>query len=191
MAELRVGLFVAAAIIFALLAGLFRSYLQAIAVMGIVPVAAAAAIVGHALLGRDLSVVSLFGIIALCGLAVNGGLVLTQEMNRRSRVEGEGVFDAASAAARRRFRPILLTSLTTFVGLAPMIFETDPQALFLVPMAIALGFGTLVSGVLVLFGVPAALLAVEDAKHIARAESVERQERVPGISRERPADAIA
>lgn len=171
MAELRVGLVLAGAIIFALLAGLFRSYLQAIAVMGIVPVAAAAAIVGHVVLGRDLSVVSLFGIIALCGLAVNGGLVLTQEMNRRVRGEGEDVFDAAAGAARRRFRPILLTSLTTFAGLAPMIFETDPQALFLVPMAIALGFGTLVSGILVLFGVPAALLAVEDGKRLMLGEA--------------------
>ncbi|MEO1717141.1 MAG: efflux RND transporter permease subunit [Planctomycetota bacterium] len=166
MAELRVGLIVAGAVIFALLAGLFRSYLQAVAVMGIIPVAAAAAIVGHVVLGRDLSIVSLFGIIALCGLAVNGGLVLTQEMNRRHREEREPVFDAALGAARRRFRPILLTSLTTFAGLAPMIFETDPQALFLVPMAIALGFGTLVSGVLVLFGVPAALLAVKDGERL-------------------------
>lgn len=166
MAELRVGLLVAGAVIFALLAGLFRSYLQAVAVMGIVPVAAAAAIVGHVLLGSDLSVVSLFGIIALCGLAVNGGLVLTQEMNRRMRDAEEPAFEAAAGAARRRFRPILLTSLTTFAGLAPMIFETDPQTLFLVPMAISLGFGTLFSGVLVLYGVPAALLTVEDCKRL-------------------------
>lgn len=164
MAELQIGLFFATAIIFALLAGLFRSYLKAIAVMGIIPVAAAAAIVGHVVMGQDLSVVSLFGIIALCGLAVNGGLVLTQEMIRRLREQNETPHDAALMAARRRLRPIVLTSLTTFAGLSPMIFETDPQALFLVPMAISLGFGILVSGFVVLFGVPAALLVVEDIK---------------------------
>ncbi|MEM6560773.1 MAG: efflux RND transporter permease subunit, partial [Planctomycetota bacterium] len=119
-------------------------------------------IFGHVLLGYDLSVVSLFGIIAVSGLAVNGGLVLVKEANRRRDEEDADPLAAAAGASRRRLRPILLTSLTTFAGLAPMILETDPQALFLVPMAIALGLGTLVSGLVLPIAVPAGLLAVND-----------------------------
>lgn len=143
MAELQLGLAVAMLACFALLAALFRSYMQALIVMTAVPCAVAAALAGHVLLGYDLSVVSVFGMIALSGLVVNGGLVLNQEINRLLAEEGLPIREAVVRAARRRFRPILLTSLTTFAGLAPMIFETSSQARFLVPMAIALGFGTL------------------------------------------------
>ena len=168
MARLRSGLLIAAIIIYALLAALFRSHAQALVVMSVVPLAAAAAVLGHVLLRYDLSVVSLFGIIAVGGLAVNGGLVLVKEANRRRDEESEEPLEAAVGAARRRLRPILLTSLTTFAGLFPMILETDPQALFLVPMAIALGVGTLISGLLLPFTVPAGLMVVDDLARLAR-----------------------
>ncbi|MEM1223052.1 MAG: efflux RND transporter permease subunit [Verrucomicrobiota bacterium] len=162
MKRLQLGLAIAGFAVFALLASLFRSYIQAVLVLSIIPIAIAATIVGHIVLGHDLSVISLFGIIALSGLAINGGLVFTQEMNRRREAEGLSDFDAALTAAQRRFRPILLTSLTTFAGLSPMIFETDPQALFLVPMAIALGLGSLISGLVLLFTLPAAMMIWSD-----------------------------
>ncbi len=168
MERLQLGLIIAGFAIFGLLASLFRSYGQAMLVLGIIPVAIAATIVGHVLLGHDLSIISLFGIIALSGLSINGGLVFTQEMNRRLRFEGHAPMEAALGAARRRFRPILLTSLTTFVGLSPMIFETDPQALFLVPMAIALGLGSLISGLTLLFTLPAAMLIYTDFQSLLK-----------------------
>jgi len=161
LAELSLGLVLALAAIFALLAGLFRSYAQALVTMLSIPFALAAAMWAHVALGHDLSVVSLFGMLALCGLVVNAGLVLNTEINTRL-AAGMPLGEAVVAAARRRFRPVILTSLTTFAGLVPMITETAPQALFLVPMAIALGFGVLVSGLLLLAWVPAGRLLLAD-----------------------------
>ncbi len=162
MDQLSVGLIIAGVVVFGLLAALLRSYGQAVLVLTAIPVAAAAAIAGHVLRGSDFSVVSLFGIIALGGLAINGSFVLAQEFNRLRQAEEMGVHTAAVGAARRRFRPIFLTSVTTFAGLSPMIFETDPQALFLVPMAIALGFGTLLSGMAIVFVLPCLLVVHAD-----------------------------
>ncbi len=156
MDELRLGLAIAMVLIFAMLAGLFRSYAQAVFVMLTIPFATGAALFGHVLLGYDLSIVSVFGMIALSGLSVNGGLVFNQEINRLLRETDMSLEEAIIAAGRRRFRPILLTSLTTFAGLVPMIFETSSQARFLVPMAISLGFGTLLAAPVVIL-LPASL----------------------------------
>ena len=145
MDELSLGLIIALLVIFAMLAALFRSYIEGFIISLIIPFGAASALFGHVLMGYDLSIVSLFGIMALSGMVVNGGLVLNEEINRLLHEERMPLEEAVVAAGRRRFRPIVLTSLTTFAGLAPMIFETSSQALFLVPMAIALGFGTLLS----------------------------------------------
>jgi multidrug efflux pump subunit AcrB len=144
--------------VFALTAALFRSYAQASIVMLTIPYSVAAAVAGHVLMGFDLSSVSIFGMIALGGLVVNGALVLTLRIN--DLVAGEGS-DALIQAARSRFRPIVLTSMTTTAGLAPMLFETSTQALFLVPMAIALSFGTVASTFVVLLLLPA-LYAIHD-----------------------------
>ncbi len=154
MRALLWGLGASLAVIFGMLAAIYRSYSEALITMLVVPFAIAAALLGHIVMGYDLSVVSVLGIIATCGVVVNGGLVLTVTMND---LIARGVpFDvAALEASKRRFRPILLTSLTTFVGLAPMIFETSPQARYLVPMAIALGFGIMFSAAVVLFMMPA------------------------------------
>ncbi|MDJ0739312.1 MAG: efflux RND transporter permease subunit [Gammaproteobacteria bacterium] len=146
------GLMWAGLAIFALTAALFRSYAQAVIVMLTIPYSVAAAIAGHVLMGFDLSSVSVFGMIALGGLVVNGSLVLTLRYNGLLR---DGHADPLAAAARSRFRPIVLTSLTTTVGLVPMLFETSTQALYLVPMAIALSFGTVASTFVVLLLIPA------------------------------------
>ncbi|MGD2108627.1 MAG: efflux RND transporter permease subunit [Phycisphaerae bacterium] len=163
MRVLMWGLSISLAIIFAVLAGLFRSYMQALIVMTVVPYAIAAALVGHVVMGYELSVVSVLGIIATCGVVVNGGLVLTVTMNEMRRA-GASPEQAALEASKRRFRPVILTSLTTFFGLAPMISETSAQARYLVPMAIALGFGILFSAAVVLFTIPVCHLVVESAR---------------------------
>ena len=147
--------------IFALTAALFRSYAQATIVMLTIPYSVGAAIAGHVLLGFDLSSVSIFGMIALGGLVVNGALVLTLRYNT---LLASGDPAALAEAARARFRPIVLTSLTTTVGLIPMLFETSTQALYLVPMAIALSFGTVASVFVVLLLIPALHLIVDDIR---------------------------
>jgi len=146
------GLMWAALAIFALTAALFRSYAQAVIIMLTIPYSVGAAVAGHVLLGFDLSSVSIFGMIALGGLVVNGALVLTLRYND---LRSHAPSGALLEAARSRFRPIVLTSLTTTAGLFPMLFEHSTQALFLVPMAIALSFGTVASTFVVLLLIPA------------------------------------
>ena len=139
-------------IIFGLTAALFRSYAQGLILMLTIPYSVAAAVAGHVLMGFDLSSVSIFGMIALGGLVVNGSLVLTLRYNQlRAAARDAALVEAACS----RFRPIVLTSLTTTAGLFPMLFETSTQALFLVPMAIALSFGTVASACVVLLLIPA------------------------------------
>jgi multidrug efflux pump subunit AcrB len=165
MRTLMWGLGISLAVIMGMLAALFRSYAQAVVAMTVVPFAIAAALVGHVIMGYELSVVSVLGIIATCGVVVNGGLVLTVTMNEMLRA-GYSPERAALEASKRRFRPVLLTSLTTFFALAPMIFETSPQARYLVPMAIALGFGIIFSAGVVLFLLPAGHLILASLRRI-------------------------
>ena len=141
----------------------FRSYLQPVIVMSAIPFGMVGAIVGHLLLGYKMSFVSLFGIVALSGVVVNDSLVLIDAANRYHR-EGMSKRDAIIRAGQRRFRPIVLTSLTTFLGLAPMILETSLQARFIIPMAISLGFGILFATVIILLLVPAVFLVIEDLR---------------------------
>jgi len=158
------GLFALFAI-YALIAIPFRSFLKGLAVIFAVPLAAAWAILAHIVLGYDLSMISMMGILALAGVAVNDSIVLVDsaiELQKRERVSA---YEAMRRAGARRFRPIWLTSLTTFLGLAPMIFETSVQARFLIPMAIALGFGVLFATISSLIAVPAFYLVLEDIKH--------------------------
>jgi multidrug efflux pump subunit AcrB len=157
---------VALFVIFALLAVPFRSYAQPLIVMSAIPFGFVGAVLGHVMMGYGLSIISVFGIIALAGVVVNDSLVLIDATNRRRR-EGDDARTAIVWGATRRLRPILLTSLTTFFGLAPMISETSIQARFLIPMAISLGYGVLFSTVVVLLIVPALYLIVEDARALA------------------------
>jgi len=147
--------------VYALLAIPFRSYLQPFMVMLVIPYSVGGAIVGHMIMGMNLSFMSMLGILALCGVVVNDSLVLVDFINRRRR-EGMPLHEAVATAGSARFRPILLTSITTFVGLAPLLFETSTQAQFLIPMAISLGFGILFGTLLSLLLVPASYLILED-----------------------------
>ncbi|MBU0681827.1 MAG: efflux RND transporter permease subunit [Proteobacteria bacterium] len=161
--DLLIGICYAMPGIFCMLAILFRSYIQAGMVMLSIPFGLVSAQLGHILMGYDLSIISIFGMIALCGVVINGGLVFNVTANRYYE-EGESAMEAAFKGASRRFRPIILTSVTTFVGLAPMIFEQSVQARFLIPMAISLGYGILFTTVVILILNPAMYVIYHDIK---------------------------
>jgi len=165
-AALGGGYLLALLAMYGLLAVPFRSYAQPLIIMSAIPFGLVGAVAGHVLMGYELSVISIFGIVALSGVVVNDSLVLIDTVNRRRR-EGATAHEAVVFAGQRRFRPILLTSLTTFFGLAPMIFETSVQARFLIPMAISLGFGILFATFLVLAIVPSLYMVLEDVKGLA------------------------
>lgn len=152
-------------IIYALLAVPFRSYLQPAIVMAAIPFGIVGAILGHLVMGYGLSLISMFGIIALSGVVVNDSLVLIDATNR-GRQDGLSAWDAIVFGGTRRLRPILLTSLTTFFGLMPMIFEKSVQARFLIPMAISLGFGVMFATFIALLIVPALYLILEDIQRL-------------------------
>lgn len=143
----------------------FRSYLQPLIILLAIPFGIVGAIIGHYIMGYSLSVISMMGLVALSGVVVNDSLVLIDFVNRE-RKHGVEVFEAVCRGSVRRFRPILLTSLTTFCGLAPMIFETSRQARFMIPMAISLGFGILFATVIALLIVPSLYLMIEDIKKV-------------------------
>lgn len=147
--------------IFALLAIPLKSYTQPLIIMSAIPFGFIGAVAGHWFMGFELSIISMMGIVALTGVVVNDSLVLIDAANK-ARAEGLSAYDAIVYAGTRRLRPILLTSLTTFLGLAPMIVETSFQARFLIPMAISLGFGVLFATVIILIIVPALYLIRED-----------------------------
>ena len=156
------GFLVAMFVIYALLAIPFRSYAQPLVVMAAIPFGMVGAVWGHVLMGLDLALLSMFGIVALSGVVVNDSLVLMSFYNK---LVGEGVDrrEALVQAGRARFRAILLTSLTTFFGLLPMILEKSMQAKFLIPMAVSLGFGILFATAIILIGVPVTMLLLGDA----------------------------
>ncbi len=148
-------------VLYAMLAIPFRSYTQPLLVLAAIPFGIVGAVLGHLLMGYGLSMVSIMGAVALAGVVVNDSLVLVDYSNRR-REAGLSAHDAIVEAGVRRFRPVLLTTLTTFGGLAPMIFETSRQARFMIPMAISLGYGILFATLITLFLVPALYLFLED-----------------------------
>jgi multidrug efflux pump subunit AcrB len=149
--------------IFGLLAVVFRSYAQPIIIMAVIPFGMVGAVLGHVVMGYDLSLMSMMGVVALSGVVVNDSLILVDAANG-FRASGMARREAIVAGGARRFRPILLTSLTTFFGLIPMITETSMQARFLIPMAISLGFGVLLATVICLILVPSAYAVVDDVK---------------------------
>jgi multidrug efflux pump subunit AcrB len=154
-------------VIYALLAIPFRSYIQPVIVMSVIPFGAAGAMLGHILMGMSLTIMSLMGMLALTGVVVNDSLVLVDYINRR-RAEGVPLHEAVSRAGIARLRPVLLTSLTTFAGLTPLIFEKSTQAQFLIPMAVSLGFGILFATFVTLLLVPLNYLVLEDIRGLGR-----------------------
>ncbi|WP_270374321.1 efflux RND transporter permease subunit [Marinicauda sp. Alg238-R41] len=150
-------------IMYTLLATQLRSYIQPVVILIAVPFGAAGAILGHLLLGYDLSFPSIFGIVALAGVVVNASIVLIDRYNQNIGL-GMAFSEAIAEATARRFRPILITTLTTALGLLPIITETSPQAQFLIPMAVSLGAGLLFASTLILTLLPAYVLIVEDIR---------------------------
>jgi len=138
--------------------------------MSAIPFGLVGAVVGHLLLGQSLSVLSLTGMVAVAGVVVNDNLVLVDYINR-ARERGEDLFSAVRDAGVARFRPIILTSLTTFAGLTPLMLERSVQAQFLIPMAISLAFGVLFATVISLLLVPASYYLIEDFKRVFAGKS--------------------
>ncbi len=160
-ASLGRGFIIAMFAIYALLAVPFRSYTQPLVVMSAIPFGMIGAVWGHVLMGLDLALLSMFGIVALSGVVVNDSLVLLSFYNELRR-QGKTVDEALVEAGCQRFRPILLTSLTTFFALLPMILEKSVQAQFLIPMAVSLGFGILFATTIILIGVPVGMKMLHD-----------------------------
>lgn len=165
MSGLGRGFILALFLIFTLIAIPLKSYIHPFVVMSAIPFGFVGAILGHMIMGLHLTVLSMFGFVALAGVAVNDSLVLVDFINRARR-EGSTMWDAVLRAGVLRFRPILLTSLTTFAGLMPLILEKSVQAQFLIPMAVSLGFGVMYCTATSLILVPALYLIIEDIQHL-------------------------
>ena len=153
--------------IHALLAIPFKSYGQPLIVMSIIPIGLVGAILGHIITFNNLSIMSVFGMLALSGVVINDSLVLVDYINKQ-RQRGHELIDAVLTAGAQRFRPVMLTSLTTFAGLTPLLLETSTQAQFLKPMAISLGFGIIFATLITLLVVPVNYLIYEATKKAIR-----------------------
>ncbi len=162
--SLKKGFVMALMLIFVLLAVLFKSYIQPVIVMTAIPFGLVGAIWGHILMGLDLTLISLFGVVALTGVVVNDSLIMIDFINRARR-EGQDSHEALINAGMRRFRPIMLTSVTTFAGLVPLILEKSLQAKFLIPMATSLGFGVMFATFITLILVPVSYSLQTDFKN--------------------------
>jgi multidrug efflux pump subunit AcrB len=171
LSSLGYGFILAMFLVYALLAIPLKSYTLPMIIMVSIPFGIVGAVIGHIIMGYSLSIISMMGIVALSGVVVNDSLVLLEFANRQYRA-GMTAFNAVHAAGIRRFRPIMLTTLTTFGGLAPMIFETSRQARFLIPMAISLGFGILFATFISLLLVPCLYVTLEDFRRLMGFEVV-------------------
>lgn len=165
--SLTIGVAFVLFMIYALLAIPFKSYWQPLIVMSVIPFGAIGAVAGHWLMGMDLTIFSILGLLALTGVVVNDSLVLVDFINKRKQ-EGHSTLEAVLTAGVSRFRPVLLTSLTTFIGLMPLLFEQSTQAQFLIPMAVSMGFGVLFATFVTLILVPINYLIMDDTRSIVR-----------------------
>jgi multidrug efflux pump subunit AcrB len=157
------GFILAMLVVYSLLAVAFNNYTQPLIVMVAIPFGIIGGVIGHIILGYDLSLISLMGMIALSGVVVNDSLIMLDFANKNR--GDQSAFDAITQAGVRRFRPIILTTLTTFGGLTPIILETSQQAAYLIPMAISLGFGIVFATSIILILVPSLYLVLEDLKN--------------------------
>lgn len=165
MGGLQRGFALALLGIYALLAIPLKSYTQPLIIMGAIPFGLVGAVAGHVIMGINLTILSMFGIVALAGVVVNDSLVMVDFINRKRRESGN-LSVAVREAGVVRFRPILLTSMTTFAGLYPLIAEKSLQAQFLIPMAVSLAFGVVFSTVISLMLVPAGYMVLDDIRRL-------------------------
>lgn len=161
--DLEKSFLVAVMIIYLILGALFKSYIQPLIVMLAIPFAANGVVLGHAVMGYSLGMLSLMGMVALAGVVVNDSLILVSFVNRL-RNEGLGTLEALLKGGGLRLRPILITTITTVMGLIPLGFFASGQAKFLSPMAISIIFGLSVSTLLTLIIVPCSYAVVEDMR---------------------------
>jgi len=199
VAGLQLGFILALLMIFALLAVPLRSYVQPLIIMSAIPFGLVGAVWGHFIMGLDVTMMSMFGLVALTGVVVNDSLIMVDFINRK-RQQHATLDEAVREAGAGRFRPIMLTSLTTFVGLAPLIMEKSFGAQFMVPMAVSLAFGVVFATFITLILVPTSYLILDDLIRGTRrllglgdvtAEG-EEQERLSAMTpRPTPADAVA
>ncbi|TWX72696.1 efflux RND transporter permease subunit [Colwellia sp. C1TZA3] len=170
---------ISAMIIFSLLAIPLKSYSQALMIMVVIPFGIIGAVIGHFILGMDLSALSVMGILAAAGVVVNDSLVMVDYVNN-ARKRGERLKDAVMHAGSKRFRAIMLTSITTFIGLVPIIFfEVSAQAQIVIPMAVSLAFGVLFATIVTLVLIPCLYLIVEDIKALFQRKSKVPQAQAP------------
>ena len=158
---MTLGLAAALFMIYGLLAVPLKSYVQPVVIMSVIPFGFIGAVIGHVLFDTTINMLSVFGIIALAGVVVNDSLILV-EFSNRERNRGLSIENALLSACKQRFRAILLTTLTTFVGLLPLLFETSAQAQFVIPMALSLSFGILFASTITLVLIPCLYLSVEN-----------------------------
>jgi multidrug efflux pump subunit AcrB len=161
------GLVFALFLIYAILAVIFRSYVQSLIIMVTIPFGLVGAVLGHLIMGHDLTILSLFGFTALSGIVVNDALVLLDYINGAVR-RGTPIVESILQGGEARFRAIILTSLTTIAGLLPILAEKSIQAQFLIPMAISISFGLMFATFLTLFFIPALYLLLHDVSRIVR-----------------------
>jgi len=186
MDDIKIGYLLAMMGIFLLLASQFRSYIQPVIIMMAIPFGLIGAIFGHLVMGKEFTIVSIFGIVALSGIVVNDALILIDFINRAVR-SGVDIETAVVESGKIRFRPVLLTSITTIAGLLPILLERSFQAQFLIPMAISICFGLLVATVLTLLFVPALYLIVRDVRNSV-VSRFQRSEKRPQLAESRGQD---
>ncbi len=167
MSGLMRGFAIASVVIFTLLAIPLRSYVQPLIIMTAIPFGLVGAVWGHVLMRLDITIMTMFGVVALTGVVVNDSLVMVDFINRY-RQEYDSVLEAVRQAGAQRFRPIFLTSLTTFAGLTPLMLERSMQARFLIPMAVSLAFGVVFATVISLMIVPCSYIIMTDARRALR-----------------------
>ena len=151
--------------IYALMAVPLKSYSQPLIIMSVIPFGLVGAVLGHLLLDLSMSIMSIFGLVALAGVVVNDSLIMVDFVNK-AREEGVPIKQAVVDAGTQRVPAILLTSLTTFVGLAPIVLERSLQAKVVVPMAVSLAFGILFATIITLLLIPALYLVLDDIKRL-------------------------
>lgn len=149
--------------IYFIIASMFRSYIQPLVIMTTIPFGLIGGVIGHMLFGLSLTIMSLFGMVALAGIVVNDAIVLIEGINIRL-AAGMPLFEALREGGKRRFRAIMLTTITTFVGLMPLILEKSMQAQFLIPMAISIAFGVLFATLLTLVLIPCLMAILNDIR---------------------------
>lgn len=176
-ASLQWGMIVVLFVIYMLLALPLKSYVQPLIVMSVIPFGIIGAVWGHWIMGRDLTFPSTLGLMALTGVVVNDSLVLVDFINQQ-KAQGKTTLDAVLNAGVARFRAVLLTSLTTFFGLLPLLFEKSVQAQFLIPMAISLGFGILFATLITLIMIPVNVIILEDIRRLLFIPSMPRRQEV-------------